>query len=61
MYYNIVKSFTFAVMPTRCSINMLLKVNHCDGFLNWSNDDELMINSTSGCNCNSYKLNKLQT
>ena len=26
-------------------------------FLNWSNIDELMINSTSGCNCNNYKFN----
>ena len=28
-----------------------------EGFLNWINVDELVINSTSGCNCKNYKLN----
>ena len=27
------------------------------GFSNWSNVDELVINSMSGCNCKNYKLN----
>ena len=57
----------FVVTPTRCSINamhlpntnniMLLKVDHFEGFSNRSNVDELVINSTSGCNCNNHKLN----
>ena len=36
--------------------NMLLKVDCFEGFLNWSNIDELVINNTSGCNYNNYKL-----
>ena len=36
---------------------MLLKVDHFEGFSNWNNTDELLINSTSGCNCKNYKLN----
>ena len=36
--------------------NMLLKVSHFEGSSNRSNVDELVINSTSGCNCNNYKL-----
>ena len=50
----------------RCSVNvidlktfpntiMLLKVDHFKKFLSWSNVDELVINSTTGCNCNNYK------
>ena len=58
----------FVVTPTRCSINtrdlkifpntnMLLKVEHFEGFSNRSNVDELVITNISGCNCSSYKLN----
>ena len=36
--------------------NMLLKVDHFEGFSIQSNIDEL-INNMSGCNCNNYKLN----
>ena len=36
---------------------MLLKVEGFEGFLNWSNVDELMINNTSGCTGNSHKFN----
>ena len=35
---------------------MLLKVDHFEGFLNWTNVDELVINSTSRCNYKNYKL-----
>ena len=31
--------------------------DHFEGFSNWSNVDELVINSMSGFNCNNYKLN----
>ena len=34
--------------------NMLLKVDQFKGFSNQINVDELVINSTSGCNCNNY-------
>ena len=34
----------------------LLKVDCFEGFLNHTNTDELVINSTSGCNYKSYKL-----
>ena len=37
---------------------MLLKVDRFEGFLNRSNTDELVINTTSGCNYKNYKLNK---
>ena len=58
----------FVVMPTGCiinamdlkifpNINILLKVDRFEGFSNQSNVDELVINSTSGCNCKNYKLN----
>ena len=51
----------FVIAPTGCIVNamdlkifcnttVLLKVDHFKGFLNWSNVDELMINSMSGCN-----------
>ena len=64
MYYDI----TIFVSPTGCIIDaldlksfpntiMLLKVDHFEGFLNWRNIDELVINCMSGCNCNNYKLN----
>ena len=54
-------------MPTRCSINamdltnfpntnMLLKVDNFGRILNWSHIDELVVNGTSGCNCDNYKL-----
>ena len=54
-------------MPTRCSINamdiknfpntnVLLKVDCFEGFSNESDVDELVINNTSECNCNNYKL-----
>ena len=36
---------------------MLLKVDCFEGFSNRSNNDELVISSTSGCNCTNYKLN----
>ena len=36
---------------------VLLKVDHFEGFSNWSNVDELVINSTNGCNYKNYKLN----
>ena len=36
---------------------MLLKVNRFEGFSNWTNVDELMINSMSGCNLKNCKLN----
>ena len=71
MYYNIVIFSQFVVAPTGCIINvidlkiflntnMLLKVDCFEEFSNWSNVDELVINSMSECNCNNYKLkNKL--
>ena len=57
----------FVIAPTRCIINamdlkffpnniMLLKVDRFEGFLNWTNVDELVINSMSGCNYKNYKL-----
>ena len=66
MCYNIT-SF-LVVTPTGCSINgkdlkifpsinMLLKADHFERFSNQSNIDELVINSTSECNSNNYKLN----
>ena len=69
MYYDIaIFSSQYFVAPTGCIINamdlktfpnttMLLTVDQFEGFLNWSNIDELVINSTSGCNCNNYELN----
>ena len=36
---------------------MLLKVDCFEGFSNQNNVDELVINSTSGCNYKNYKLN----
>ena len=30
--------------------NVLLKMDHFEELSNWSNDDELVINNTSGCN-----------
>ena len=68
MYYNIAIFSQFVVMPTGCSINamdlkifpngnMLLKVDQFKGFSNWNNVDKLVINGTSGCNCNNYELN----
>ena len=68
MYYNITIFSQFVVAPIRCIINaldlkifpntiMLLKVGPFEGFSNRSNVDELVINNTSGCNCNNYKLN----
>ena len=62
MYLLQYRNFSqFIVAPTRCIINamdlkifpnaiMLLKVDHFEGFSNWSNVDELVINSTSRCN-----------
>ena len=58
----------FVVAPTGCIINgmdlkifpnttMLLKGDCFEGFSNQSNIDELVINSTRGCNCKNYKLN----
>ena len=38
---------------------MLLKVECFEGFLNWSNIDELVINSMSGCNNLNNKNYKL--
>ena len=35
---------------------MLLKVDRFEGFLNQTNVDDLVINSTSGCNYKNYKL-----
>ena len=68
MYYKIVIFSQFAVVPARSIINtmdlkifpktiMLLKVDCFEGFSNQNNIDELVINSTSGCNYNNYKLN----
>ena len=68
MYYNITIFSQFVVAPTRCIINamdltifpntiMLLKVDHFEAFSNWSNVDELMINSTNGFSCSNDKLN----
>ena len=65
MYYK--HDILHVVAPTGCIINamdlkffpntiMLLKVDLFEGFSNRSNVDELVINSTSGCNCNNYKL-----
>ena len=70
MYYNMTVFFTICCctywIDHQCyeSENFSqhyhsIKVDHFEGFLNWSNSDELVINSTSECNCNSYKLNKL--
>ena len=67
MYYIYHNFSQFVVAPTRCIINamdmknfpntiVLLKVDHFEGFSNWSNVDELVINSTSGCNYKNYKL-----
>ena len=58
----------FVVISTRYIINaiylkifpntiVLLKVDHFEGVSNWSNIDELVINSMSGYNCKNYKLN----
>ena len=42
------------------STNMLLKVDCFEGFLNWpGNINELVINNTTGCKYNNYKLNTL--
>ena len=67
MYYNITNLSQFVVTPTGCIINamnlkifpntiMLFKVDCFEGFSNRSNIDELVINSTTGCNCSYYKL-----
>ena len=58
----------FVVAPTRSIINamdlknfhniiMLLKAGRFEAFSYQSNNDELVINSMSGCNCNNCKLN----
>ena len=63
MYYNITIFSQFVVTPTGCIINamglkifpnttMLLKVDHFENFSNQSNNNELVINSASECNCN---------
>ena len=68
MYYNIAIFSQFVVTPTGCIINamdpkivpntiMLLTVDHFKGFSNWSNVDELVIYSMSGCNFRNYKRN----
>ena len=68
MYYNITIFSQFVIAPTGCIVNamdlkyfpntiMLLKVDHFEGFSNWSNTDELVINSISGYNHKNYKLN----
>ena len=68
MYYNITYFSQFVVAPTGCIINvmdlkifpntiMLLKVNHFERFSNQCKIDELVINSSSGCNYKNYKLN----
>ena len=67
MYFNISIFSQFVVTPTGFIINamdlknflntiMLLRVECFEGFLNLSDDNELVINNTSGCNCNNYKL-----
>ena len=66
MCYNVIIFSQFVVAPTRCIINamdlkfpntiMLLKVKYFEGFSNRSKDDEFVINSISGCNCNNYNL-----
>ena len=61
MYYNITIFSQFVVAPTGCIVNamdlkifpniiILLKVDHFERFSNRINVDELVINSTSGCN-----------
>ena len=61
MYYNITIFSQFVIASTGCIVNamdltifpntiVLLKVDHFEGFSNRSNIDELVINSTSGCN-----------
>ena len=58
----------FVIASTGCIVNamdlkifpnhmMLLKVVCFEGFSNQSNNDELVINNMSGCNCKNYKLN----
>ena len=67
--YTIISQFfkQFTVAPTGCIINamdlkiflntiILLKVYCFERFSNRSNVDELVINSTSGCNYKNYKL-----
>ena len=65
MYYDITIFSQFVVAPTGCIINamdlkfspntiMLLKVDYVEGFSNWSNINEFVINSMNGCNCNNY-------
>ena len=56
------------VIPTGYGINamdlkifpddiMLLKIDRFEGFSNWRNIDELIINNMSELDCNNYKLN----
>ena len=60
--------FSIVVTSTGCIINamdlkifsntiMLLKVDCFEGFSNRNYVDELIANSTSGCNCKNCKLN----
>ena len=68
MYYDIAIFLQFVIAPTGCIVNAmdlkillntigLLKVDHFKGVSNWSNVDELVINSMSGCNYKNYKYN----
>ena len=68
MHYDIAIFSQFVVAPTGCIVNamdlkiypnttVLLKVDGFKGFSNRSNVDELVINSMSGCNYKTYKLN----
>ena len=67
MYYNVTIFSQFVITPTGCVINamdpknltntiMLLKVDRFEGLSNRTNVDELVTNSTSGCNYKNYKL-----
>ena len=66
-YYNITIFSQFVVAPTRyhqCYDGSekfsqhyhIIKSGPFEEFLNWSNVDELVIHSMSGCNCKNYKL-----
>ena len=64
MYYNITIFCCTYQMHHQCygsenfpNTIMLLKVDCFEEFSYWSNADESVINSNSGCNCNNYKLN----
>ena len=67
MYYNIAIFHNLLLhLPDASSMPWIWKFSQhyhvikselFEGFSNHSNVDEFVINSTSGCNCNNYKLN----